>query len=35
MDSRVMNPRMVFPFIELAIAIALVAGTFALMQWWL
>jgi hypothetical protein len=30
-----MNRHMVFPFLELAIALALVAGTFALMKWWL
>jgi hypothetical protein len=30
-----MNRRMAYPLIELAIAIALVAGTFALMKWWL
>jgi hypothetical protein len=30
-----MNRRMCFPLVELAIAIALVTGTFALMKWWL
>jgi hypothetical protein len=30
-----MNRRMVFPLVELAIALALVGGVAALMRWWL